>query len=111
MADISVIEDSVSEINSLLEEISGKLERLKKMKNPKQTQKSDLIADMHGRIERARKALKTMRIEVREMPRVEQKPHSDKATQLEEKINLLNNDLEWIEKDQGPDGVPLAQRT
>jgi len=31
---------------------------------------------------------------------VEQKPHNEKATQLEEKINQLLLDVEWVEKDE-----------
>ena len=55
---------------------------------------------MKDRLDRAKKALKSMRVEIREMSRVEQKPHNEKAVQLEDKINQLLLDVEWFEKDE-----------
>lgn len=100
MADLSAIEDAVTEINSLLEEVDGRFTRLKKVKNVNQSKKADDIAFMKNRIDRAKKALKTMRVEIRELSKVEQKPHNDKAAQLEEKINQQLTDIEWYEKDE-----------
>jgi len=100
MADLSVIEDSVTEINALLEEVSGKLEKLKKGKNVNQSKRADDIGFLKDRLDRAKKSLKSMRVEIREMSRVDQKPHNEKALQLEEKINQLLLDVEWFEKDE-----------
>lgn len=100
MADLTVIEDSVTEINSLLEEVSAKLARVKKAKNLNPSQRGDEVNFMKGRLDRSKKALKGMRVEIREMSKVEQKPHNERAQQLEDKINQLLLDVEWFEKDE-----------
>jgi len=102
MADLSAIEDYVTEVNQLIEEVSGRLARLKKAgSNLPATKRSDDINIMKNRLDRARKALKTMKVEIRELSKVEQKPHTEKATQLEERINQIAVDVEWVEKDEG----------
>jgi len=103
-----VIDDSVTEINALLEEVSTKLEKLKKGKNVNPSKRADEIGYMKDRLDRAKKSLKSMRVEIREMSRVDQKPHNEKAQQLEDKINQLLLDVEWVEKDEpgAPDQSP-----
>ena len=100
MADLSTIEDCVVEIEGLLTDVSQRLARVKKQKNLSPVKKSEDIGYMKNRMDRAKKSLKTMRVEIRELSKVEQKPHNDKAMQLEEKINQLVLDIEWFEKDE-----------
>jgi len=101
MADLSVIEDSVAEVNALLADVTERLERFKRAKNLPPAKRSDDINYMKNRLDRAKKALKGMRVEIRELSKVDQKPHNEKAMQLEEKINQLVVDVEWVEKDDG----------
>lgn len=100
MADLSAIEDCVSEIEGLLNDVSQRLTKAKKQKNVSPMKKSEEIGYMKDRMDRAKKSLKSMRVEIRELSKVEQKPHNDKAMQLEEKINQLILDVEWFEKDE-----------
>lgn len=100
MADLSTIEDCVVEIEGLLTDVTQRLAKVKKQKNVSPVKKSEDIGYMKNRMDRAKKSLKTMRVEIRELSKVEQKPHNDKAMQLEEKINQLVLDIEWFEKDE-----------
>jgi hypothetical protein len=100
MADFSVIDDCVNEINELLQDVGDRLAKVKKSKNLSPVKKSEDIGYMKNRMDRAKKSLKTMRVEIRELSKVEQKPHNDKAMNLEEKINQLVLDIEWFEKDE-----------
>ena len=90
----------MNEINELLEDVGGRLAKVKKSKNVSSVKKAEDIGYMKNRMDRARKSLKTMRVEIRELSKVEQKPHNDKAMNLEEKINQLVLDIEWFEKDE-----------
>lgn len=100
MADLTQIDDCVNEINELLQDVSERLAKVKKNKNLSAVKKSEDIGYMKNRMDRAKKSLKTMRVEIRELSKVEQKPHNDKAMNLEEKINQLVLDIEWFEKDE-----------
>ncbi len=101
------ISDAAAEINDLLREVSEKLERMKKAKNLDKLAKNEGIGIMKNRMERARKALKTMGIEIRELPRVDQKPHNDKAAEFEKSINDLANEVNWFEQgDASASGAP-----
>lgn len=100
MADITQIDDCVEEITGLLEEVGARLAKVKKNKGLTSVKKAEDISFMKNRMDRAKKSLKTMRVEIRELSKVEQKPHNDKAMNLEEKINQLVLDIEWFEKDE-----------
>jgi len=108
MADLSVVDDSVVEINGLLDEVNDRLTRLKKAKNANAGKKNDDVAFMRNRMDRAKKALRTMRVEIRELPKVEQKPHNERAQALEDRINQMVLDIDWFEKDQPEGGPPAA---
>jgi len=84
MADI--IEQHKIEITELCEEVSKGLEDIKKAKGLSGVKKNDRIGQLKGRITRAKTALRSIKVELREMPKLEAKPHTEKANQLEEKI-------------------------
>jgi hypothetical protein len=100
MADLTQIDDCVNEINELLTDVGERLAKVKKNKKLSSVQKAEDVSYMKNRMDRARKSLKTMRVEIRELSKVEQKPHNDKAVNLEEKINQMVLDIEWFEKDE-----------
>jgi len=106
MADI--IEQHKIEITELCEEVSKGLEDIKKAKGLSGVKKNDRIGQLKGRITRAKTALRSIKVELREMPKLEAKPHTEKANQLEEKIKQLEIDIEWVEKSD-PNDAAAAQ--
>jgi len=98
MGDVGIIEDSKTEINDLCEEVTKGIEDLKRAKKLVGSARADKIAFLKNRLGRAKQALRTMKVELREMPKLQAKPHTEKAAQLEEKINQIGSDLDWLEK-------------
>jgi len=96
MADI--IEGHKQEINELCEEVSKGIEDLKRAKALTGVKRSDQVNKLKGRLGRAKTALRSIKVELREMGKLEAKPHTEKANQLEEKIKQLEVDLDWAEK-------------
>jgi len=92
------IEDRKIEIGELCEEISSGLEMMKQAKGLSSRTRAEKIEFLKNRIGRAKLALKSMKVELREMPKLQQRPHLEKATQLEEKIKQLEADIDWAEK-------------
>lgn len=98
-----IIEGHKTEIAELCDEVSKELELLKKAKGLTSVKKSDKIGYLKNRIGRAKTALRSMKVELRELTKLEAKPHSDKAVQLEEKIKQLEVDIEFAEKSDPAD--------
>jgi len=94
----SIIEERKSEINDLCNEATSKIEELKRAKGLSVDAREDRIAYIKTRITRARLALKEIRVELREMGKVQARPHTEKATQLEERIKQIETDLDWAAK-------------
>lgn len=95
---MSDLESNKQEINDLCEEVKKGIEDLKKAKGLTGVKKSDKIAFLKNRLARSKVVLRSMKVDMRELPKLEQKPHVERAAQLEEKINQLGVDLEWVEK-------------
>ncbi len=92
------IADAAEEINGLLQEVIEKLERMKQAKNMDKLAKGEGIGIMRNRLDRAKKALKTMRVEIRELPKVDQKTHNTRAEEFEKAIGDITNEINWFEQ-------------
>jgi SNARE protein len=102
MADI--IEGHKAEISELCEEVEKGIKEIQKGgKHLTAVKKSDKINYLKNRIGRAKTALRSMKVEMRELPKLEAKPHQDKAAQLEEKIKQLEVDIDYAEKSDPAD--------
>jgi len=98
-----IIEGHKTEISELCDEITKGLDDLKRAKGLKGVTKADKLSYLKNRLGRAKTALRSMKVELRELTKMEAKPHSDKAAQLEEKIKQLEVDLDFAEKSDPAD--------
>jgi len=109
---MSEIESAKQEINDLCAEVTAGIEDLKKAKGLVGVKKADKVAFLKNRINRAKTALRSLKVDLREMPKLEAKPHVEKAAQLEEKIKQIEVDLDWAEKaDPAQPGAAAVQST
>ncbi|KAN0012555.1 hypothetical protein ACTFIU_007862 [Dictyostelium citrinum] len=84
------IKENEVEIERLVKEIE--LEIKDKSKNKKI--ESDKI---NNRLKRIKQILKSYRLDIRELPKIQQKPYQDKSNKFEEKIKELEDTLNWME--------------
>ncbi len=103
-----VIADAATEVSELLHEVSDKLDRMKKAKNLDRSAKNEGISLMKNRMERAKRALKHMKIEIRDLPREDQTPLKNKAAELEKSINDITSEIQ-IEQGDTPAGMQLVR--
>ncbi|KAN0041769.1 hypothetical protein ACTFIV_004319 [Dictyostelium citrinum] len=81
------IKENEVEIERLLKEVE--LEIKDKSKNKK--------IESDNRLKRIKKILNSYRLDIRELPKIEQKPYQDKSNKFEEKIKELEDTLNWME--------------
>jgi len=93
-----IIEGHKTEITELCDEITKGLDDLKRAKGLTAVKKNDKISFLKNRVGRAKTALRSMKVELRELTKLEARPHTEKAQQLEEKIKQLEVDLEFAER-------------
>eukprot|EP01112_Ceratiomyxa_fruticulosa_P018294 TRINITY_DN5824_c0_g1_i1.p1 TRINITY_DN5824_c0_g1~~TRINITY_DN5824_c0_g1_i1.p1 ORF type:complete len:224 (-),score=42.51 TRINITY_DN5824_c0_g1_i1:95-766(-) len=62
--------------------------------------KDEKVAYIKNRLQRAREALRSIKVEFREMSKVESAPYQDRTKAAETRINDLFTDLEWAEKNE-----------
>jgi len=86
------------EISELCDEVENGLQELKNTKVFKGQKRDDKVALLKTRLNRARVALRSLKVEFRELSKIDQKPHADRAALLEERINKLSTDLEFAER-------------
>jgi len=98
-----IIEGHKTEIAELCDEITKGLDDLKRAKGLKGVTKADKLSYLKNRLGRAKTALRSMKVELRELTKMEAKPHSDKAVQLEERLKQLEVDLDFAEKSDPAD--------
>jgi len=103
-----IIEGYKQEISELCDEVAKGIEDLNRAKGLQGVKRSDLVNKLKGRIGRAKQVLKSIKVELREMGKLEAKPHTEKASLLEEKIKQLEIDLDWTEKSD-PNEAVVAQ--
>eukprot|EP01111_Echinosteliopsis_oligospora_P006646 TRINITY_DN20924_c0_g1_i1.p1 TRINITY_DN20924_c0_g1~~TRINITY_DN20924_c0_g1_i1.p1 ORF type:complete len:235 (+),score=66.71 TRINITY_DN20924_c0_g1_i1:56-760(+) len=99
MSDLTIIEESKAEVSSLCNEVEKDLATLKSTKSLQPAKRAEKISVLKNRIARAKQSLRGLKVELREMPKVDAKPHLEKALQLEDRINALLQDVEWYEKE------------
>jgi len=92
------IETAKNEIIEICEEVEKGMNDVKKDKKLLGNRRTDRINQLKNRVGRAKQALKSLKVELRELPKLQAKPHADKAAQLEERIKQLDLDLEWLDK-------------
>jgi len=110
--DQQAIDDNRLEIEDIIKAVTSELTQLKKSKKTTPQLKRDRIAYFNSRVKRCRDVLKGIKVELRELPKVEAKPFLEQAAQLEEKINGMQNDIDWWERDDtGVDPNLAAEAT
>lgn len=86
-------QDIIADINKLLEEIQQAIAL-----NNKQTsaaKKEDEVAHIKSKIERTKKLIKTLRVEIRDLSRDMQQAENGKASKLEERVLQMEVDLSF----------------
>eukprot|EP01112_Ceratiomyxa_fruticulosa_P011939 TRINITY_DN3285_c0_g1_i1.p1 TRINITY_DN3285_c0_g1~~TRINITY_DN3285_c0_g1_i1.p1 ORF type:complete len:259 (+),score=59.32 TRINITY_DN3285_c0_g1_i1:95-778(+) len=102
-----ILDDSEAEVNEICDEVENELKTLPKMKDQKK--KNETIAKLKSRMNRAKTALRSFKVELRELSKLEARPYQEKATKMEERINQLIADIDWAEKQTGEDDVAKQQ--
>jgi len=106
------LEATKQEIYDLCAEVQEGIDKLKSAKGLTSVTKADKIAFLKNRTNRAKTSLRSLKVDLRELPKLEQKPHTEKAAQLEEKIKQIEVDLDWLEKsDPGEAAQQQARAT
>jgi len=95
---MSALADHFEEISDLCSEVQKEIAVLKKMKFGRD--KDDKVIYIKNRLQRAREALRSIKVEFREMSKVESAPYRDRIKAAETRINELYADLEWAEKNE-----------
>ncbi|GAM20967.1 hypothetical protein SAMD00019534_041420 [Acytostelium subglobosum LB1] len=106
---MSDLDEYENEIRSLLEEIDRGIKEITRASGKKQQFDVRAKAEMlEGRLKRANAVLKSFRADYRELEKKDQGPYATKATQFEETLKTLKNELEWACKQSENGGLGAA---
>jgi len=91
------LRDLDEELNKLCQDVRKGIDGLGKMKG---SEKQNKIAYLQGRITRAKQVYRNLKLELRDMPKVDAEPWQKKVKEYMESINKLNQDLTWHTSDK-----------
>eukprot|EP01113_Clastostelium_recurvatum_P038195 TRINITY_DN567_c0_g1_i4.p1 TRINITY_DN567_c0_g1~~TRINITY_DN567_c0_g1_i4.p1 ORF type:complete len:211 (-),score=48.70 TRINITY_DN567_c0_g1_i4:351-983(-) len=92
------IEDDLAELETLCSEILGEMTKLKKMKPTRE--REDKITFIRNRIGRSKEVVRSVKVEIRFLSKLEAQPYNERLKKSEGEISQFLTDLEWVEKNE-----------
>eukprot|EP01132_Coremiostelium_polycephalum_P006637 gene6637-8210_t len=101
--------DYEADFQSIVEEIDRGIKALNpSAKNRKEFEIKTKVDLLRNRLNRAKQILRSYKIDIREIEKAHQPKYTAKATQFEERIKALENELNWAEKQNENGGLGAA---
>jgi len=94
---MSTVEDYFQELEELCSEVEKEMTASRKSKGKERESKALVIKN---RLQRAKVVLRSVKVEFREMSKLEALPFQDRAREYEERVKKLLEDVGWMERDE-----------
>lgn len=91
------VRDYDEELEGICEEIRKGIDQISSPKSKlKPQERADKINYLNGRVNRAKQVFKSLKVELRDLPKSEAEPYQKKVKQYNDDINKFIQDLTWI---------------